>query len=510
MNAIFLTQSSSLEMFYSLMTALREPLALDRVGFFVSDSQFYHRFLTRCPEIESGRYHLLKEWEIVKNAREGELDCGRIRQYEESFGNPTLWGALLADRRVCLGEKCSLRQDYTPRFNRDQMLGILQEGLVAVEKFFDEVQPDVVVSFICVTFGEYLAYLFAQKRGIPFINLRPTRIKNYVTYGESVFEPSERIKAAYEEYLENGSEDQWTEEARDYLEFVRTGHGKYEGVIPPSRTPHSSEIAWRKWPGKFMDLLKEEYAYYFGEFKDDRHAVDWATSTLYRRILNPRRARKVNRKMGSFYVRQEDLVQLDYVFFPLHTEPEISLQVYSTPYLNQIETIRNISYAVPVGIELVVKDHPVSIGKRPLGYYEKLLEIPNVRMADPGLDSRALVENARLIATIAGSIGLEALMRGKPVVTFGRTPYGYLPNSMTRRIGRLDTLAAEIDKLLASHAHNERAVISFVAATMRESAQVNLYSNLLKKRGVYSPVQHDDDPWQQDIQALAQYTIGSI
>ena len=513
MNAVFLTQSSSLTMFYDLMLALREPLELDRVGFYVSDSRFYRQFKAQCPAIESGRHHLLKEWEITGRAKHGVPDLALIRRYENALGDPTLWDPLVADRRVYLGKRCALRQDYCPRFNHDQMLRILEEGLVATEQFFDEVQPDVVISFICVTFGEYLAYLFAAAREIPFLNLRPTRIKNYVTCGNTIFEPSERIKSTYEAYRASGSKDQWTTEAREYTEYVRSGHAKYEGVIGPSRTPPGAKMSIRGLPLKLVNLLRTEYAYYFGGLKEDNHLVDPLMAMVYRRLLNPLRARRVHRKLGHSYLLTEDLAGLDYVFFPLHTEPEVTLLVYSKPYLNQIEVIRNLSHAVPVGMKVVVKEHPAAVGKRPLSYYEKILQIPNVRLADPALDSRTLIEQARLVATIAGSIGLEALLRRKPVLTFGRTPYGYLPDSMTRRVVALDALASDVDVLLNGYSCDERALLSFVAATMRESAPMNLYSNLLGKRGVYVVAQQQDtvsDEWQQDIHTLARYTVASL
>jgi hypothetical protein len=58
-------------MFYSLMKSLREPLELDRTGFLVSHYPSYEDFLREVPDIESGPYSLLKEWEITRNVRTG-------------------------------------------------------------------------------------------------------------------------------------------------------------------------------------------------------------------------------------------------------------------------------------------------------------------------------------------------------------------------------------------------------------------------------------------------------
>jgi hypothetical protein len=506
-NVLFLTQGTSLDMFHDLLALLREPLGVTRAGFFVADSRHYREFLGRHPDFESQGHALLKEWEVVARAREGEPDLARLRRWEEALGDPTLWGPLVADRRVFTGRLSSLRQDERPRFDRRTMLRILEEGLAGMERLFDELRPDAVVSFICVTFGDYMAHLVARQRGIPLLNLRPTRIRNYVTYGESVIEPSRRIQERYERYGAEGTEDTFTAEARAYIASVREGHAKYEGVLPPSRGAVRQPLRLTNWPRKAVQAARDEWRYRYGGLKKDHHVLDWKTATLYRRVLNPLRARQQHARLGSAYVQPGDLTPGSYVFFPLHTEPEVTLLVYSRPILNQIEVLRSVCLSVPVGMPVVVKEHPASVGKRPLAYYQRMLEIPGVVLADPALPSRPLIEGAALVATVAGSIGLESLLRGRPVLTFGATPYGYLPPTMTRRAAAWDGIADQAAALLRGHTHDEAALVHYVAATMRESVAVNLYTNLLGKVGVYAA---DARARADDLRALADYTVESI
>lgn len=506
MRALFFTQSSSLALFHDLMQRLREPLGLEQAGFFVADRRYYQQFQRRNPAFEGG-HPVLKEWEIVQRARAGRPDLGRLRAYERELGDPTLWGSLVADRRVYLGPLCTVRQDYRLRFDHERMLRILEEGLVAVERLFDTVKPDVVFSFICVTFGDYLAYLFARARGIPLLNLRPTRIENYVTFAPTVFEPAEHIRAAYERELERREEDEWTREARRFVASARADGARYEGVIPVSRQAPKVKALREGLGPRALQFARDLYGFQFGALGKDNHLVHPLSVALHRRVYNPLRAAAVNRRFGPAYVTGERLPALDYVFFPLHTEPEISLLVQSRPYLNQIEVIRNLSHNLPVGQTLLVKEHPASIGKRPPGYYAKLLQIPNVRLADPGLGSKQLIEHAAAVANIAGSIGFEALLRGKPAITFGRTPYEMLPDTMVRRITSLESLGAELQALLAVHRYDEHALVSYVAATMRNSARVNLYSGLLGREGVYVP---PTDSEAQDGESLAQLALRTL
>jgi hypothetical protein len=364
-----------------------------------------------------------------------------------------------------------------------------------------------VVSFICVTFGDYMAHLVARHRGIPLLNLRPTRIRNYVTYGESVIEPSRRIQDRYERYGAERTEDAFTTEARAYIASVREGHAKYEGVLPPSRQAVRQPLRITNWPRKAVQAARDEWRYRYGGLKRDHHVMDWKTATLYRRVLNPLRARRQHASLGRSYVQPGDLAPGSYVFFPLHTEPEVTLLVYSRPILNQIEVLRSVCLSVPVGMPVVVKEHPASVGKRPLEYYRRMLEVPGVVLADPALPSRPLIEGAALVATVAGSIGLEALLRARPVLTFGATPYGYLPETMTRRAAAWDGIAQQVDALLRGHRHDETALVHYVAATVRESVAVNLYTNLLGKVGVYVA---GERARADDLRALAAYTVESV
>jgi hypothetical protein len=387
------------------------------------------------------------------------------------------------------------------------MLSILQAGLVDIERLFDQVQPDFVVSFICVTFGEYLAYLFARSRGIPFLNLRPTRIRKYVTCGSSVVEPSERVRTAYQRYLTDQLEDEWTEQAREYIAFVQTEHAMYEGVIPPTRMPRTKAFSIR--PASLPRLLQSEYQYRFGKVRDN-HNPGVLVPLLYTRLLNPMQAWWNHRRLSAKYVSEDELRSLEYAFFPLHTEPEVSLLVYSRAYLNQIEAIRTISNSIPVGMKLVVKEHPAAVGKRPLSYYQKILEIPNVRLADPALSSKPLVTNARLVATIAGSIGWEAVLRQKPVIVLGHTPYEFLPPSMVRRVTDMERLGSEINDLMQNYEYQAQAAAAYVAAIMSQSVPVNLYSTLLGRQGVYAGDRggaDTDELMKEDVELLAEYTI---
>lgn len=88
--------------------------------------------------------------------------------------------------------------------------------------------------------------------------------------------------------------------------------------------------------------------------------------------------------------------------------------------------IQLVSHNLPVGMKLIVKECPWSIGKRPINYYRKLIKIPNVMLAYSRLKSKEIISDAKIVTIIAGCIYIEALMLKKPVAALVRIPFQLL------------------------------------------------------------------------------------
>lgn len=500
MRALFCTQSESVQLFDELRRALAAGGSVARAGFTLADSMAYGRWLEARPDFESDGHVLLKEWELTR-APDDQPDLALLARFERELGGEAgLFGAIVADRRLFMGPDCTYGQDYRRRFTEDQLLCILQRALVAMERVFDELRPDVVVGFICVTMLDYLAYLFARARGVRVLNLRPTRIGDRVSLSCRLNDPSPELAAAYHAILE-GRPTEHLDTARAYIRRVREQHGRYEGVVKPSDKPVMKANVARL--GRLTGLVRAArnyLAYRRSPAASDNHVPDPLRMLWFTAYKNPRRAQAARALFGPGWVGAAELPRLRYAFFPLHTEPEVSLLVYGRPYVNQIEIIRMLAMSLPVDMMLVVKEHPWMVGKRTLASYRKMLEIPRVRLADPSLEARTLVQSADLVAVVTGSVALEAAMLGKPVITFGDCPYNLLPDGMVRRCEDPRHLQTTMRDMLSIHGNDERALEAYVAGVFETSASVNLYSVLLGKKNV-----HVEQPgaYAQEIGKLA-------
>jgi hypothetical protein len=505
---LFCSQSESLRLFESLRAQWSLAQPIERAGFTVADSAAWARWLADQPDFESRGHLLVKEW-LVTAAPFEAPDRVRLAADERRLGGEAgLFGAIVADRRLFMGPDCTYTQDYRRRFTDDQLLTILQRGLAAVERLFDELRPDVMVSFICVTMLDYLCYLVARSRGIRILNLRPTRVGDRVSFSCRLNDPSPEFAAAFAR-LRGGADSPHREAARAYVKRVREQHGRYEGVVGPSDKPAlKANTARLGRLGGLRSALSSYLAYRRSPAATDNHVPDPLRMAYHTAWRNPRLARAVQRAFGPGYVGQADLGALRYAFFPLHTEPEVSLLVYGRPYVNQIEIIRMIAMSLPLDMVLVVKEHPWMVGKRSVSAYRKMLDIPRVRLADPRMEARTLIAGADLITVVTGSVALEAAMLGKPVITFGDCPYNLLPPSMVRRCADPRHLPQTIRTMLAERRMEDDAALeAYVGAVYETSASINLYSVLLGKKNVHTERASD---YEAECRKLAEYAASVL
>lgn len=125
----------------------------------------------------------------------------------------------------------------------------------------------------------------------------------------------------------------------------------------------------------------------------------------------------------------ETLKRRRFVFFPLATEPETTLQALSPEYFFQLETIAAIARELPADVTLVVKEHHPACGARADLFYEQISAFKAVEFADIRERGVDLIRQAEATITISGSAGFEAATMGKPTIVLGRNNiYDFLPH----------------------------------------------------------------------------------
>ena len=106
----------------------------------------------------------------------------------------------------------------------------------------------------------------------------------------------------------------------------------------------------------------------------------------------------------------------------------------------------------------------MSVGRNSLGMLRRLARIENVRLLDPHTSSHELIQRSEGIVVISSTVGLEALMYAKPVLTLGQPFYsGY---GVTLDVDSFREIRDQVPALLEFRPERER-ILQFLHAAMR-------------------------------------------
>ena len=127
-----------------------------------------------------------------------------------------------------------------------------------------------------------------------------------------------------------------------------------------------------------------------------------------------------------------DIIKTKYVIFALHYQPEATTSPNGGVFVDQLLVIEMLDRLLPLDIVILVKEHKsqffgvlesASAGRSKV-FYERLSQFSErVKVVSLDLNSFDLIDNAKAVVTVTGTIGIESLARGKPVFCFGRTWY---------------------------------------------------------------------------------------
>jgi len=143
----------------------------------------------------------------------------------------------------------------------------------------------------------------------------------------------------------------------------------------------------------------------------------------------------------------------NYIFVGLHMQPEKTSQPMGGEFDNQLMMIKIISDSIPKGWKVYVKEHPnqFNVKKIPNKHYRDKLfydcvqKIENCEFVPLEIDSEDLINNSKMVATLTGTLGWEAITKNIPALVFGKTYY--MACRACRVISSVNTCKKAIDEL---------------------------------------------------------------
>lgn len=326
---------------------------------------------------------------------DGEPDLAYLRQKEAEYGDPNLYLMVAGCR-------------FIGSFEHRKALRLLEAGFRLFEQQFDDFRPDAVLSDGVACTMSYIQYAIARKRGIPFLTLAAARVNDRFYIIRNRQDRYERVEELFEIYKRQGLPEPLRQHAQTFLDTFRGVKQKPKYYLEYAQPPKVDFASLRT----VRELLHRR------SLDPDNYLLQSPWRALAGRLT--RLTKNYVLDPGYF---EQPVPGEKFVFFPLHFQPEMTTLVLGPYAVNQVAVVENIAKTLPIDHRLYVKEHKACLGRRETGYYRRLREIPNVRLISPHADSHDLIKQSSAVCVISSTVGWEALLYEKPVVSIGDVFY---------------------------------------------------------------------------------------
>lgn len=293
----------------------------------------------------------------------------------------------------------------------------------AIEEMLDRIQPDLVMSPAVDSYVMDLLLRHCNARSISYCGMLPSPITGYT-----------RITAIGEQLDFRDPTDAEVKQA-------------VHSIADPSFTP--VDLAeWLNMYGNSNVCLKralrelpKPYAFpILGWLRDDPHNYHYRASALTR-VSFVSQALLIDRYFDSRWLERIRKWSGTKVYIPLQAFPECTTD-YHVEQLDLIDFPRLLPRLIDAlcsdsNILVCIKEHPGMMGVRPPGFYDSILRRENVVLLSGNVPASSLIAESDVVVTWTGTGGLEAAIRGKPVVTIGR-PYYSVGDSFANIMSTMD------------------------------------------------------------------------
>lgn len=351
-------------------------------------------------------------------ANRATIEDARIIEIERTFPKSNLWRCLVAQRTHADYSYIGKTAPITP-YSLPELEFYVKSVVLFYQHVLEKYEIEAAVCHAPDCIHSQALFELALSR--PFIPINPYYDPYWGLRGrylvDAVSFSSTLVRRRHWAYLQ------------DYERVVKPREGELEGLIAHciQADPRQvlTKLGWAvTFPNTFrnaiagllqaghfltlarLNVLRGYYMMPFG-----RHASAWC-----RRLMNL----FYKRFMFRFAAAPPDT---PYVSFAPHYQPEAATLAAAPVWSDMLAIVRMLSVSVPAGVKVVVKDHPIMGGYRPISFYRLAKRLPNVVVLRDSYPSMPLLKGAALVVTVIGTVGLQALMLWKRVLVLGDPVY---------------------------------------------------------------------------------------
>jgi len=345
---------------------------------------------------------------------------------------------------------CSVEQilvgdyDYNHSVPRKKAFADMVRIFKFWEDFIEKEKPDFILGG-GQRFVHLIPYNVCKVKKTKFLTIFSSIIPNTFNITESVKGNLTKLDKYWEDNKDKNLTKKEKEEVKEYI----------KSIIKKERKPFVRDSKPKLNPKKIKYALDRIYASFFVERRSTPYLRPWRGIKKY--IL-----KIIRSKISKLYYSKPKKEK--YIFFPLHVEWDSPIIVWNPRFIHQERLVELISKNLPAGYKLYVKSHPNDIGGNTLSQLKTIKNLPNVKLLNPSENSHDLIKNSRAVTVIAGTVGWEALLYGKPVIVFGSTYYKNIGS--TYNVNNLSKINERIREALKNGKKDKQKLHRFVNAYM--------------------------------------------
>jgi len=407
-------------------------------------------------------YALEKEWLRIPYSRE------KLAKYEQIFGPDVLNRLAVASRQIGYGWVTGATIAKTPLMRMSRDTEVIRRYVLGLLNFlfriFEERRPDLVFCYVVAEAPAYCMSKVSEHFGVPFRRLTGARMSNQYIIDDSPEGLLGPVGRTYKNAL-NDPKDlmPFLPEAKKYLKQFRSTPEKPEYQVASDRREQKKR-SLLAIPGQVLRVLLAALKVIRPQ-REWNEPTDWSRRSWQLGV----NLKSLQLSLISPFRTIDQIPDQPFAYFPLHIDPEESTMVYAPYQTNQSAIIEALSKSLPLGMNLVVKEHPGMMGRRPFGFYRALSKIPKVILLSPLGSPFGLIRRAALTCVITGTAGWEAMMLKKPVLVLGENIPCLYVGEGAEHCPDLFRLPSAIRNALARPPASEKLLELFIASILYHS-----------------------------------------
>lgn len=353
------------------------------------------------------------------------------------------------------------------RFDKDTRIRYIEAIIRRIEKDYNTHKFDIVFSEGLDDFPSYFLEMLSKKHKIPFYYFVYSRI------GGSVFLSDRKDTGPI------GLESFYAENRATYLEKKNSFEKTFQTIhsyINNKKQPYYVTQSQMLYKAFSLDDVKAVFQAIRTYRKDPNayHAFENPLKFPINRYNKIKRKKEYKKYFKDKFIDFANLKNQKYFIYPLHFHPEAATLIQGRWINDQRALIEMFSKALPADVKLIVKEHKVSIGRRPISFFTEIDKLHNVHFISEDQEVYSLIENSLGVVTISSSMGIEAIMLNKPVITFGDIHYNILSQVIKAR--DISKMIEYVDEALNFNGYAEDEYWAFFKAVTENCYEMPGYS----------------------------------